>query len=287
MAMGLVFMTLLGGWLHFLPGWSSGYRGAVTRIVLFLVRYAVTWGVVGLVLWWIKPDFFVGSRAGLQTALQVLPTVVVAVLVLILGSVAVIAQMASSTWGTRAPVLLTMDDIFQRAVLRPVVLLIAVLLLAGQVPDQPAGPSEVVTAATGALALATVVLTARATYLPVFVIQTIAPRNFPQFVLRDVWRELHDGSTELVVLRVGVLEEMMKISLRREDSVSLWATLEATVDLVDTYLECLKAQPGIRSHTVDDGSQRDEWVAEDLVRALVGGAEQALRDYAPATIRTA
>lgn len=267
---GLVFITILGGWIHARPGWGSGYRGAATRLVLMLVRYVVTWVLAGLLLWWIHPTAFVGSRTGLQTALQVLPAVVVAVFVLILGSVAVVAQMASATWGTRAPVLLTMDDRFQQLVLRPVVLLIAVLLLAGQVPDAPSDPAEAVTAAAGALALATAVLTARATYVPAFVIRTIAPRNFPQFVIEDTWRELCDGSTELVVLRVGILDEMLKMSLRREDSVSLWMSLEAGSHLVDTYLECLEAQPGIRTHTVDDGSRREDWLAEDLTRSLVG-----------------
>jgi hypothetical protein len=162
---------------------------------------------------------------------------------------------------------------------RPV--LVAVLLLAGQVPDSPADPSDGVTAVVAALALATVGLTYQATALPVYVIQTVAPHHFPAFVVRDVDRELEDGSTELVVMRATLLGEMLRQSLRREDSIALWGTLDAIIALQETYLTALDYQPSIRSHQGDDGSVRRGWLAEDLTAGLVAAAEQGLRDYAP------
>jgi hypothetical protein len=65
-----------------------GVRGAALRVWLFVSTYLAFWAVVAFLFWWLAPTWFVGSRVGLQTVLQVLPAVVVAVLVLILGSAA-------------------------------------------------------------------------------------------------------------------------------------------------------------------------------------------------------
>lgn len=214
--------------------------------------------------------------------LQVLPAVVVAVFVLILGSAAVVAQLAAAQWGTRAPLMLTMSDQFQHAVVQPVFLLIAVLLLAGQVPDPPTSPDDLVVAVVGALTLATVVLTVRAITLPVFVIRVVSPASFPAFVVEDVWRELEGESTGLVVFRTGLLGEMLRHSLRREDSVAVGGTLTAILELQAIYLSVLERVPAIGNHVLDGGIVREHWLAEDLCKELVAAAEQSLRDLAPA-----
>jgi hypothetical protein len=282
MVIGLGFMWLASGGRVFKPGWQGGMRGGYLRLWMFVTRWAAFWALVALFIWWLAPTWFVGSRVGLQTALQVLPAVIVAVFVLILGSVAVVAQMASSTWGTRAPVLLTIDDHFQQAVIRPVLLLVAVLLLAGQVPDEPADPSSLVTSLVAALALATLVLMYHATTIPVWVIQTVAPRSFPLLVVQDVDRELDDGKTGLVVLRGGLLSEMLKLSIKREDSTSVQGTLGAMLDLQEVYLRALPEQPNIAEHRPEDGPSRPHWLSDELRSGLVGAAEQAMRDWAPA-----
>jgi hypothetical protein len=277
----LLAIWVLGGWLLVRPGWSSGIRGAVMRMVLFVCRYVLTWGLVALLVSLISPTLLVGSVAGLETALGVLPAIIVAVLVLLLGSVAVLAQMASSTWGSRAPLVLTLDERLQQAILRPLLLLIAVLLLAGQVPDPPIEPSSAVTSIVAALLLATVWMTVRATVLPVLVIQTLAPRAFPQLVLQPVGRELSDGSTGFVVLRGPMLGEMLRVSLRREDSISVQATLEAIVRFQGQYLLALHENDDIRTHVDEaEGLERTSWLAHDLTIALINAGEQALRDIA-------
>lgn len=92
-----MWFVITGGWLLVLwPRRNAGTRGAANRIVLMLVRYALFWAGVTALIWWLEPDVLVDGRAGLQTALQVLPATIVAILVLTLGSIFVIAQTAMS-----------------------------------------------------------------------------------------------------------------------------------------------------------------------------------------------
>lgn len=275
------FQFAVGGFLLHVPGWNAGITGYAIRSVLFIVRYAATWVAVAWLIWQINPALLVGSREGMQTALQVLPATLVAVFVLLVGSVAVIAQMAAQTWGTRAPLLLTIDDAFQFTIYRPLLLLVATLLLAGQVPDS-GSPHDLATAAVGALLLATAVVAIRSTVLPVTVIQSIQPRSFPLFVLRDVGRELLGGKTGLVVLRGPLLGEMLKMSLRREDSISVTSTLEAIIRFQNLYLYALAVNDDIRTHP-SEGSERDDWFTNDMTGALVRAGEQALGDQVPAS----
>jgi hypothetical protein len=242
----------------------------------------VFWGLIWALTAKLIPAWFTTSAAGLQTALQVLPAIIVALLVLILGSVAVIAQMSSATWGTRAPILLSSDEHVQGLILRPLLLLIAGLLLAGQVPSGGHDPSDAVTAAAGVLALATIVVSVRAaTYLPAVPIQALAPRNFALRVLDRVQEELRYGETGMVVFKVGLLSEAVRASLRREDNIGTLAMLEAMRDLHAAYLGALAERPEIRFHQLDEpGSQRDGWMVEDLTSGLVQAGDQALRDFA-------
>ena len=276
--------VVLGAPIIFIPAlrnrFRAGVSGAVGRALLGLWVYAVFWAVVWAVTLTLIPGWFTTSASGLQTALQVLPAVIVAILVLILGSVAVIAQMSTATWGTRASIVLSSDDHLQGLILRPLVLLIAGLLLAGKVPNDD--PSDAVTAAAGVLALATIMVSVRAaTYLPAVPSRVLAPRNFGLRVLDRVEEELTFGETGMVVFKIGLLSEAVRASLRREDNVGTLAMLEAMRDLHAAYLRALADRPEIRTHQLDEpGQQREGWMVEDLTSGLVQTGDQALRDFA-------
>ncbi len=112
--------------------------------------YVVFWVLVWLLQWWQAPTWLVGSRSGLQTALQVLPAVVVAIFVLVLGSLFVLSQQAVALHGARSAIVLPLNPRVRAVVARPLVITAVALLLAGQVPD--AGePSHAVTAAVATL----------------------------------------------------------------------------------------------------------------------------------------
>lgn len=75
-------------------------------MLVWLSRWVFRWTVLWALQWWLAPDWLISSQAGVQTALQVIPAVVVAVLVLVLGSILVIAQQLVAAYGTRAPMVM-------------------------------------------------------------------------------------------------------------------------------------------------------------------------------------
>jgi hypothetical protein len=277
-ALSLGFFMATGGWLLLVrPDLNSGPMGVTIRAALFVVRYLIFWGLAWLLIRVIDPDVLVSSRTGLQTLFQVLPATVVAVLVLILGAVFVIAQIATSTWGTRAPLMITFDDQIVYGVARPLLILVTCLLLSGQVPDE-GPPSKLVTAAAAAVILATVrMLVVAATVFPVSIQRYVGPRAFPQLVVADVGRELHGGALVLLVFRTGLLAEMLRLSLRRGDTVAVTSTLEAITDFQSAYLAVREVQPEVREFRMEDGSRREGWLASDLQRGLIAAGEEALR----------
>jgi hypothetical protein len=152
------------------------------------------------------------------------------VLVLVLGAAFVIAQVVTSTWGTRAPLMIALDPRLVGVLAPPLLILVASLLLAGQVPDEGA-PSNAVTAVAAVLVGATIrMLVTAAVSVPTNIQQYIGPRAFAQFVVADVRRECDGGALGLVVFRTGLLAEMLRMALRRGDSVAVSATLEAIGD---------------------------------------------------------
>lgn len=249
------------------------------RLVLSVWRYVLTWASVWILLWWLAPHLLVGSRAGAQTALQVLPAVMVAILVLALGSLFVIAQTAVSTWGTRTPVMLIGDQQIAGSVSRPLVLTVAALLIAGQVPDNGPPPAAL-TAAIAALtfAAARLILTVAA-LTPAILQRYTLPRAFPQHVVdpTDLGRELIAGDLRLVVLRGPLLGEMARLSIRRGDSVALHATLEAIDQFAESVIAATEDQPELRTFTTDEGNTRETWLADDLSGVLIMAADEALR----------
>lgn len=274
----LAFFMCTGGWLFVVrPSLSAGPVGVIMRATLFVVRYLVFWALVWLLIWSIAPHLLVGSRTGLQTLFQVLPPTVVAILVLLLGAVFVIAQVVTTTWGTRAPVMITLDEQIVFGLARPLMILVTCLLVSGQVPDEGA-PSTAVTAAATVIVLATVrMLVIAATSFPAGIQKYIGPRTFAQFVVANVGRECDGGALGLVVFRTGLLSEMLRIALRRGDSVAISSTLEAIGNFQSAYLESRKTRPELRVFRTEDGSVREGWLAKDLQRGLVTAGEEALR----------
>jgi hypothetical protein len=281
-ALSILWFFLTGGWVLALrPRFNAGTQGIANRLALMLVRYALFWAGVTALIWWLEPGLLVSSRAGLQTALQVLPATIVALLVLALGSLFVIAQSAIATWGTRSTVMLTVDAEAAAIVGRPLLLAIASLLLSGQVPDQ-GEPWPVVTAAVAALILASARLFIFIASLVVALLQRYTlPRGFPQYVVADLDRELEASALGLVVFRGPLLGEMARLSLQRGDSVAFLSTLEAIDDYAAQIIEASTEDSALSSFTTDDGHERENWLAKDVTSALVSVGERALYTAAP------
>jgi hypothetical protein len=277
----VAWFWLCGGWLLRDARRNSGTIGVRLRLLLLAVRLIASWAVVWVAIWLLAPHALVSSRAGVQTTLQVLPAVIVAVFVLVLGSFFVIAQTAVSTWGTRSPIMLTFDMEIQAVTVRPLILVVAVLLLAGQVPDT-GEPSKAVTAAIAALSLATIrMIVAAAFVIPLVVQRYSLPRGFPRFVIESVESEFDGEHLDLVVMRGPMLGEMLRLSLRRGDSVAVVSTAEAIEDYTELYVKAVQRNPKLRTYTLEDGRERTRWFVEDLEAALVRAGEDGLRIQAP------
>ncbi len=269
-----------GGWvLAAYPRLNASARGLRARLLLSVWLYVSRWTVIWAIFLWLDRFTLVSSRAGTATALEVLPAVIVAVLVLTLGSLFVIAQGAVATWGTRSPVMLVGDAEVAATISRPLVLTVAALLLSGQVPDTVA-PADELTAAVTVLMLATArLIPSIATSLPGILQRYTLPRGFPQYVVdrADLERELNQAELGLVVFRGPLLGEMLRLALRRGDSVAVRASLEAIDDFARLVIEATSAHPELRRFVTDDGAEREGWLAEDLRVAMVAAADTALQ----------
>jgi hypothetical protein len=240
---------VVGGWLWLIPELRSGTAGVAVGLLLFLVHYLAFWAAV----WWLQwcgvtglwddsATWFVDSRAGLQTVLQVLPATIVAILVFALGAIFVIAQLAITAYGQRAAVLLGLDQDVQTLMLGCLSSEPGRCYWPARYPDR-GDPHSAATAAVATLVIATVVMIfASAATLVTVLGRYTAPRGFPLHVVAPVGGELADGATELVVLRGPLLGEALKLALRRGDSVSITAILEAFASFVRQYVDALPAQ---------------------------------------------
>ena len=220
------------------------------------VVYVIFWALVWLVQWCIAPTWLVGSRSGLQTALQVLPAVVVAIFVLVLGSLFVLGQQSVALHGARSAIVLPFNPRVRAVVVRPLLITAVALLLAGQVPDS-GDPSDAVTAAVATLVLATIsVLQYSARSLQALYSEFTAPVIFAQQVLADVRAYLERGKTGNVVFRAGLLTEMLGQAVQRGDSRSISAALHAIDRLHEAYIAAAQKNPGARRMTMGTKSTR-------------------------------
>ncbi len=249
--------------------------GTVTRYLLF-------WGLVWLLQLWFAPDWLVDSRGGLQTILQVVPTVVITVYALILASVLVVAQLAITNYGTRAAMMMLRDNGVRQLVMRPFLLGAGSLLLLGQVPDSGA-PSAAITAAGATIVLATFpVIASTAVGLPGTLVQYTAPVTFAGLVIQDIEEDLSNGFTNLVVFKVPLLGEMLRTSIRRGDSVAVSAGLQALSFFHEAYIRATTRNRAARTHAYE-GAKPEEgyWFGDSLRLSLVRAGEEGLSLGAP------
>lgn len=247
-------------------------RVAGLRTLPFLLVWALAW----LVQWWLAPTWLVGSRSGLQTALQVLPAVVVGILVLVLGSLFVLAQQAVASHGTRAPLVMPFNPRIRGLITRPLAVAVIAVLLSGQIPDA-GDPPAALTAAVATLVLATVaVLSHSAASLQAVFPEVTAPVVFTQQVLSGVQEMLERGETGLVVFRAGLLTEMLGQSVARGDSRGITASLQGLDAFHEAYITAADKNPGARRHRYNDGREVDGWMAHEVPDGLVAAAQDGL-----------
>src|SRR6266536_1159667 len=103
------------------------------RILWLIVRYIAILVIVWIVQWRLAPTWLVGSRAGLQTLLQVIPAAVIALFALAFAALFVIVQQVASVFSSKAPLILLLDQRLQYLIAKAIMLAGAALLLGGQV----------------------------------------------------------------------------------------------------------------------------------------------------------
>lgn len=252
-------------------------RDRLFRIVVFVFTYATRWILVFLAIWLLKPDVLVGTINGLQTLLQAIPAVVVAVYVLVLASIFVVAELILAAYGTRGALIIVNDSDVQMLVLRPLVVTVGALVFAGMVPDQPEEICDALLAAVTTTALATVAAVVQTSAaLPGVLTRYTAPVNFAKLVLADVQRDLELNFTGLVLFKVPLIGEMLRTSIRRGDTPAIRAALEGMRQMYMAYIAALGVNRDARIHTYDDGHASEGWMADLLGQGLVHAGEEAL-----------
>ena len=177
-----------------------------------------------------------------------------------------------------------LDELVQTLVAQPLFIVSVALVIAGQVPNL-GNPNDAVNAAAAVLVLATIrVFYKAAIALPVLAQRYTLPRGFPQYVIKDLDREFASGQLGLVVMRVPLLTEMLRLAIGRGDKVAVGHILEALTRFHETYLAAVETNPELRDyHTTDpdDSTHRERWFAADLVAGLVAAAEDGLQRGTP------
>lgn len=243
------------------------------------MAFSSVWALVWLVLWRVAPNWFVDSRSGLQTALQVLPAVIVSVLVLVLGSLFVVSQSASAAFGSQATLALMREPHVQALVVAPLVLAIAATLLSGQVPD--AGrPHPAVAAAVGVVALATCWRLIRSAAGLARLIQQFGdPRRYAFTAGRQLRYDLVRRSPHLVANDFGVIADMLRTCVITRDVRGLAEALTALRVCATHVIKVSRTDPDFRSP--DEEGIDPHWIGLSLAQTLAGAYEPAIRPEAP------
>jgi hypothetical protein len=248
---------------------------AVYAVNVYVARYLFWLLAIWGVQWWLCPTWLVSSRAGLQTLFQVIPAVIVAILVFVLGALFVIGQQVLTAYSSRAALLLIHGTALRGAVIRPLVITLAAVLLAGQVPDG-GQPSHAVTAAAATLVLATVlVVRSSGVVLLAAFTEYTSPVNFVKAVLDHVDLYLEQGVPQMVRFRVVLLGDMARLAIRRGDSASLKAATGGLIDFQDIYIAVGQEIPQARTYAYDDHEQ-EGWLGEELSEALGTSMDEVL-----------
>ena len=240
--------------------------------------FAATWAAVWLLLRRFAPTWFVGSRAGLQTALQVLPAIIVSLLVLVLGSLFVVSQGAASGFGSQATFALARDPRAQGLVIGPLVLAIAAVLLSGQVPDT-GEPEAWITAGVTTVAMATCWRLLRSAWGMYWILQQFGdPRRYAKMVERQLRVDLKRRDATLVASDLHILAGMLRTGVRLRDDAGIEASLTVMQAGVTAVIGTAGQPPGLRPPSPDDHA----WFGRSLAAALAGAYDEAIRPEASA-----
>jgi hypothetical protein len=181
-------------------------RVLATTLLQLLVSGGLLWSVQVLV----APRWLVGSTAGMTTLFQVVVATIVALYVLILGSVFVIAEQTTKAYSPRAVPLLMIESRVQYQLVRALFLAVAALLLSGKIPDSGSHITHGLSAAASTVALATAtLLPLSAAALAALAAGTIDASEFSRnFIFDNLVRELEEGRESLVMYKLDVLGDM-------------------------------------------------------------------------------
>jgi hypothetical protein len=100
------------------------------RLWLLTPWYALLWLILVFLQARYAPSWLIGSRAGLQTVLQALPAILIALFVLAFTALFVAVQQVVTVFSSRAPLILSEDSRVRRIVARTALVTVAALLLA-------------------------------------------------------------------------------------------------------------------------------------------------------------
>ncbi len=220
----------------------------------------------------------------MQSLAQAIPATIVALFVFTLGALVGIAQLSINAYGHRAALMLIEDHAVAVSVIRPLVLAVVALLLAGQIPDS-GDPPEAVTAGFATLALLTVfVIVQSVGLLGATLLRYTAPLTFSDLVVEEVQPHLEVGAVTLVRWKVPMFEEMAKLAIRRGDSAAVGAALQGLGGIVRAYVEASAVCPEARGMPFENDDPPlilYGWLGEDLREALARLGEDTLRQGAP------
>lgn len=258
----------------------------VSRFFNVAVNFMLNGVMLWLVIWLLIPRMLGTSAAGMGTLAQAIPATIVALFVFTLGALVGIAQLSINAYGQRAALMLVEDHAVAVTVIRPLILAVFSLVLAGQIPDIGI-PSEAVTAGFATLAILTVgIIVQSVALLGGTLLRYTAPITFSDLVVEDVPGHLSVGAVSLVRWKVPMFEEMAKLAIRRGDSAAVTASLQGLRRIAEAYTTAYGSgeAPEVRGMPfpeADPPLTMYGWLGHDLQESLTRIGEDALRQGAP------
>lgn len=237
-----------------------------------LLQLCVSGGLLWLFQMNVTPTLLVSSSSGLSTMLQVVAAVIVALYVMILGSLFVIAQMATASYGGRTVPLLLLEPRVQYQLARALFLAIAAVLLSGKAPAGHA-PSHALTAGVATIALATASLLPLSAFaLSSLAITVVDARGLiDRLVLQELHEELWQRRLSRVDLKLDAVRDIARTGLQRRDRETLHAAVSGLLAIQAVWYDAGSPKPN------------DElpWVSERVATFLAGTAVDAIELGAP------
>jgi hypothetical protein len=247
------------------------------RTLWLVVRYVIILVAAWILQWRFAPTWLVGSRAGLQTLLQVIPAAVIALFALAFAALFVIVQQVASVFSSKAPLVLLLDQRLQYIIAKAIILAGAALLLGGQVRDVHQ-PSASITSAVATLTLAASYLTfSYGRAIQVLGLEYSMPRTFVGRVVASAPSNLaRMGSLDLLDILFSLLGQSLRYALRRDDSEGVETAAEGLLELQQRYIKAMSARPPLRFVSYR-GRHVSRQLSEQLCRAFTRGIQEALK----------